>query len=133
MRRPILEQRRNDIQRVEAASAQYTHVYGRIMVNGIGETVAEVRFPVIFSDRPFPFFGNEMDVAESARFEYFPTVTAIVSDWLTTGTGTARRYSGAKLSIRTTGAASFHGSAEQRIFLSYTFAGVALTNMSGDA
>lgn len=133
MRRPLMEQRRTDIQRVEAASAQYTQVYGRIRVTGIGETVAEIRFPVIYSERPFPLFGCETDVAAATRYEYFPTVNAIVSEWITTGTGVYQRFSGAKLSVRTTGAAAFHGSAEQRIYLSYAFAGVALTNMSGDA
>lgn len=129
-RRPILEEQRTAIARVEQAAAQSTWVFGRVLVEGVGETMIDIDFPVVYSNRPLPFFGNEMDIGDSPEFEYFPSVTAIISRWKRTYQGESERYSGATIAVKTTGPLTLVGRRPQRIYLSYAFNGVALTTVN---
>lgn len=108
---------RSYVDRVEQGAADFTWVFGRVRLEGPGETTVTVQFPVVFSEKPIPFLGaGEVDgVPEPAMF---PVVNAVVSGWALTETD---RYRGAELVVRATGRPS------QELWVSWAFAGTALS------
>lgn len=120
---------RATLQRVHEASAKETWVMGRVLVQGVGETMVDVTFPVTFGERPLPVLGGGEYINDHMpEWNAFPTCQAVVVKWNTKttsgGTGQPDYYTGATLAITTT------GPVDQRIEMSFAFVGVALTNMA---
>lgn len=98
---------------------------GRIRVNGPGEALAELSFPVTFGERPLPILGGGEATAESGtpRPYYYPRISTSVIEWQTDGD----YYTGATLAIVA------EGQPGQTFWATYAFVGIALTNGTGGA
>lgn len=103
--RPIAEQRRNDLARIDRMTVKITRVTGRVLVKGAGEVGIDVNFPVQFTERPSFTFGGELDDNSTARALSYPTVSAVVGEWTKRkkSAGFDGYYTGARLLIVTTG------------------------------
>lgn len=130
-RRPIAEVRRATIDQISQVGAQDTWVSGRVRIEGVGEVLVEVKFPVTFGERPLPLLGAaEIDPSYSPREGFFPEVKCAITRWdtigKTAGTDPADYYTGVQISVRTA------GDRDQRVWMSYAFVGTALTNIATD-
>lgn len=119
-----IEQRRQDLSRVDDFLIKNTAVSGRILVVGAGETVVEVAFPVWFIERPNFTYGGELEEGQSIEAENFPTISGIVETWTMKK---AERlgggyYVGARVICVTT------GKENQNIYLHWRCEGKAITN-----
>ena len=123
-RQGIMEQRRENVRRVDAMTVKVTRVSGRILVVGVGEAAVDVPFPVAFAERPNFTFGGELDENHRAVAESYPTVSAVVVNWDKEGEGPGRdgRYVGATLAAVTTGPDG------QAMWIHYAFEGKAIRN-----
>lgn len=122
-----LEDRRAEVDRINAAEAQYFKVSGLIKVVGIGDAQARVAFPVNFVDKPVLHFGGELDYGQPTRsFGSFPTWSASVLTWnfLFKPDG-AFVYVGAILGIVVTGLSS------QIMNIHWSVEGIGLRTPSG--
>lgn len=108
-------------------SARQFTVCGEILVNGVGESVVSVPFPVVFIERPLFHFGGVLDDNQTVTAGSYPTLSAVVSSFDVKRSGIEKtEYTGANIAITTTGVA------EQRMVLCWFFVGKALVNPIGD-
>lgn len=71
----------SDASRVDAFLIKPTSVTGRELINGVGEVLVDVSFPVWFTERPNVSFGGELDTNDSPTDTQFPTVSVVVVAW----------------------------------------------------
>lgn len=123
-RQGILEQRRQDVRRIDTMTVKVTRVSGRILVVGTGEVSVDVPFPVAFAERPIFNFGGELDENHRATAGVYPTVSAVVVNWDKKGElpGVDGRYIGSSLAIVTSGVEG------QQMWIHYSFEGKAIRN-----
>jgi hypothetical protein len=116
-----LEVRRGEVDRQASAEAQYFKVSGEIEMNGSGEAVIAVSFPVYFVDKPSFSFGAELGAGEPLTAGQLPTGHLVVAQW-----GERQRdngsivYAGATFAVVTTGPAT------QTLILHWHMEGVGL-------
>lgn len=124
MRRSRLQQSQTARAQVAAIAAQDNWVFARFVVEGLGEALVEVPFPVTFSGKPFPFPGiPELDRTDSPQPGSYPSVQLSVAAWDTEDRGTGDDYyHGVTVSVIAA------GRADQRIWVTCSFFGTALTN-----
>ena len=125
-KRPTSSNSRFQLDRVSRVAAQDTWVMGRVLVEGVGEVTVDVPFPVSFGERPLPILGGgELEISDSTEKHNYPTATAVVVDWHMDSTGVY--YEGAKLAVTTAGRLG------QRIYVTFAFVGMALSNRAQGA
>lgn len=122
--RGLMDKRNRDLARVDDMTVKHTRVVGRALVVNAGEAAVELRFPVLFGNRPIFTFGGELHDNHHATLLQYPTVSAVITDWVTepTGTGLEPRYKGARIAMVTT------GQADQQMWLHYSFEAKAIRN-----
>lgn len=97
------EQRRTNIERINSMQVQLTAVSGFVQVNGAGEVLQDVNFPVWFTEKPTFTFGGELMPGSPPVSGKYPTVSVVVVNWTMEQRGYGNYYVGAKLAIVTTG------------------------------
>ncbi len=119
-----METRRETVRRIDAMTVKVTRVSGRLLVGGQGEGSVDVPFPVEFVERPIFNFGGELDVNHRATAGRYPSVSAVIVDWVIIGAnnGTEGHFKGATLAVTS------RGTAGQKMWIHYTFEGKALRN-----
>ena len=107
-------------------------VNGTSLIVGTGEVLLEVSFPVPYIRAPSMTFGGELSAESVAIPGQFPTLSAVVNQWLIEDPdydlykGSLRRYyKGATIACVVTGPGT------QKMLLHWTFMGMALTNPGG--
>lgn len=109
------------------------HVFkGGVKVVGIGEALAEVKFPVFFLERPTFTYGAELAEGSVLIPTEYPTLSALAYDWDIAdpdkelfGQSMRRWYRGVSLAIVTTGPVGTD------MYVHYQFTGRAITNPVG--
>lgn len=104
-------------------------VNGTSLIVGIGEALIDVHFPIAFIRVPSFSFGGELSAESVAISGLFPTLSAVVSQWVFDdpdkdlfGASMRRYYRGAKVACVVTGPGT------QKLLLHWSFTGMALTN-----
>jgi len=124
-RRSRYDDARARVDRVESVAAQETRVNARVLIEGSGESLVEIVFPVTFGEQPFgPYIGAALVAGDSAKEQFYPQATGVVVQWRTFSRGISEQdfYTGATVAIRT------DGKLDQKMWVSIKFEGVALTN-----
>ena len=124
-RKSLTERRREDLQRIDQMSVKVTRVSGRVLLIGSGEATVDIPFPVYFVERPIFGFGGEMDDNFRVEALSFPTISAIVVDWVRVKAienVTPGYYESATVAAVTT------GQSDQQIWLHYSFEAQAIRN-----
>lgn len=104
-------------------AATTTRLSGQLRVNGAGETYATVTFPTRFIEKPLFSFGGELQDGDTPAAGHMPTISIVVTRWITQERPPQSRfYTGATLGIVTGGAAY------QKMNAHWHFDGVAFTN-----
>src|SRR5690606_6232292 len=112
----------NQAQADEFASRVFT-VSGERLVDGIGEVVVDVNFPVSFTQKPLMQYGSELDANQTVSDGSFPTVGVTVLRYnIKRGDLDQLYYIGATLAI------SITGSSSQKTWLHYHVSGKGITN-----
>jgi hypothetical protein len=124
MRRPLLEQKRYSVQRIEAMTVRPTRLQGRTQILGVGEVSFDVEFPVKFVEVPILSFGGELDKTSVVTATTFPTISVCVIEWENEEArlGDDGLFVGATLAVVT------GGNPGQSIWVHWTFDGKALRN-----
>ena len=122
--RGSMEQRRQDVNRVNAMTVQVTRGTCRILVVGAGEVAVDIPFPVVFGELPNFGYGGEMNTNHRVTAGTYPTISAIVTAWETVSDDPLahERYVGASIAVVTT------GNTDQEVWLHYSFEGKAMRN-----
>jgi hypothetical protein len=119
------EQRRVKIETQQSMQIQLNNVSGFIQVNGAGEALQDVNFPVWFVEKPTFTFGGELMDGHSPIKTKFPTISVMVARWNKEKRGYANYYVGASLAIVTT------GDVTQQIIVHWSTVGKAIRNPIG--
>lgn len=112
---------------MERQQNQQAHIYsqtGEVLIIQTGprsESVVEVDFTHVFTEKPNFGFGMAMDDNQQITPGKVPTVSAVVFNWITEKKGPVTIYNGAHLAIVTT------GEALQRMYVNYRFEGRGLS------
>jgi hypothetical protein len=78
----IGETRRRGVERVDDMSAKDTTVTGFSAIDGVGEALVEVLFPVAFGQKPVFAFGGELDeTTPTVVLGQFPSYSGVVVSW----------------------------------------------------
>lgn len=119
MRPGTVQRGRATVERVEQVSAKDTWVTGSVFIEGIGESVVDITFPLLFGEEPLPILGGGVLLADAAPQRYnFPTVQMMVVQFHTSGP----HWTGAQLSVVAT------GRADQKIRATFAFVGLGLSS-----
>jgi hypothetical protein len=106
-----------------AAAAGQTTLTGEFLLKNAGEKRVPIDFPVAFSEKPLITFGAEVQEGDVIIDGYFPTVSVIVSKWITRENPPfSRLYIGCELAIVTSGAPT------QKLIIHWQLSGVAFGN-----
>jgi hypothetical protein len=97
-------------------------IKGQYLVDGVGESVAPLNFPVTFIEKPIFTYGSELYPGQGVADGEFPEATAMVIDWKIVEKGPKTYYTGATV------ATVLVGPSGTRIFLNYRFEGKAIAN-----
>jgi len=123
------ERRRGDLVFNQDIQATEHVIKGSTLIVGQGEATVETYFPVSFIRPPTFTWGGELSANSYAESGSFPTVSAVVNQWIIDepdlevyGSNARQYFRGASLACVIT------GSATQRLILHWTFMGTALTN-----
>lgn len=117
----VLEQRRNDISRIQQMQGRNFSIFGTIPQITKGEALARVAFPVRFVELPNFGFGGELIEGYVLKNGQFPTVSVVVAEWHFQETSTkVRLYQGATLAIVV--------SETEAMRIHWRFEGAALSN-----
>lgn len=114
----------NDVSKSSFEGSPYAFS-GQFLVNGAGELLKSVNFPVSFIERPFVFIGGCLDDNYSPTDGEFPYVVGCVARYDTVVSGNQveqKLWRGATLSVVTS------GSSDSKFWVNYMFTGVALSN-----
>lgn len=118
-----IERRRHQLEQADEMTVRHSSVEGWAAVDGAGEAVVDVKFPVLFCERPVFTFGHELSDNVWPTQGAFPTVSATVVTWSFVTRGPTKRYwDGARLAVVVGGPDGMHS------LLHYSFAGKAFRN-----
>lgn len=123
-----MEDRRAEVGRIEAMSGQEIRTFGFVEVEGSGELVFDVVFPVRYLERPFFSFGAELMPNQGIVTGSYPTVSQIVKSWtkFVAADGVTEYYTGATI------VAVLMGHAEIRSILHWQVLAMAIMNPNND-
>ncbi len=129
-RRGIVQQRREDITRIEKMTVKVTRVTGYVLIvhaetARVAEASVDIGFPVVFTEKPVFTFGSELAENHSPSARSYPQLSATVASWETAGAAdgvTEGRFVGATV------VAVSRGQKGQNIWLHYSFEGRAIRN-----
>lgn len=94
---------------------------GEFLIENTGESVRQVNFPVLFTEKPLMFFGSEL-YGNTITDGSFPIVSTTVIQYLQRGDDSERRYfTGASLATRSSGPSG------QKIWVHWMAVGKALS------
>lgn len=118
-----MERRRNDIDQAQEQQAQFGMVYGKALINGVGEAEFETSFPVVFVREPNFTYGHSLVPNEPLNSNAFPTCSATVIEYITTKMSDDRTYyTGARVACFITGPVGM------KSYVNYQFCGTELRN-----
>lgn len=99
---------------------------GEFLVQGVGEAIKDISFPVSFIERPHVYFGSNLAENQESIEGYYPIVQGTVLSYVTREEGIEKRFfDGAKIVAISSGVDT------QQIWLNYMFIGMALVNPAG--
>lgn len=92
--RRALEARERQRSLADTPLMKRTQVEVHVDVRRAGETRAEVRFPVIFAEKPIFTFGGELEVGSTAEETNYPVISVMVDGnaWKTIEKSDQRTY-----------------------------------------
>ena len=94
----LVNSRKNAME--QFSGSELTRLSGEVLFAGAGEGRADVVFPSMFVEKPMFSFGGELPLGQPIIDRNWPTVSVIVTDWLTlTRPPFTRLYYGASLLI----------------------------------
>ncbi len=120
-----IEQRRGQVERGRSVEGRVHRVIGSVSLNGAGEVLVDVNFPVWFQEVPNMSFGGEMVENEPIVAGRFPTISVVVKSWVKQKRDLADYYAGATLIVVST------GQTNQRMIAHWAAEGKALRNPLG--
>lgn len=89
--------------RTEKGDAQVKNAFcnGFILIDGVGDSIAEVDFPVMFVEEPNPDFALVLQPNQPVVPGQFPMWSAFVAEWVLQDAGDHHRlwYTGARIGI----------------------------------
>jgi len=114
----------NERERVNTFLPTDTAVEGTFLVDGSGEAVKIVNFPIKFINRPVFTTGGELHLDTTPVPGQYPTMSCVINRWATEQhAGFSKMYFvGAQLLVVTTGPAT------QRLWVHWRASGVAIVN-----
>lgn len=126
---PAAERRRGDLVR-NANVQSTTHVVnGTDLIEGAGEVLIDVVFPVTFIQPPIFLYGAELAPGNELVSGSFPVLTAVISYWDVNepdlalyGITNRKHFRGAQLAVTASGPPT------QKMFLHWQFTGLAVSN-----
>lgn len=126
--------RRNDDDRIFSALPTDSSVEGEFLVDGPGEALKQVNFPVRFIERPNFTTGGELNLDSFAVAGSYPTVSCTINKWFTDPPiviGTTSDFSkvyfiGAELSVVSTGPTG------QRMWIHWRASGKGIVSPDSD-
>lgn len=122
-----LEARRGAARRLEDLVGRFHTIEGFIDLNGAGEALLDVNFPVWFLEKPLFTFGGELAVDQVLTAGQFPTLSMLVQRWqMKDYPNNVSYFAGATLAIVITGPAT------QRLIGHWQVQAKALRNPSGE-
>lgn len=117
-----MQQRQGTVARERSFEGGHHRVLGFVDINGAGEGLVDIQFPVSFREVPAMSFGGELGPNEVLKDGKFPTVSVMVKSWATTQKNGATYWVGATLIIVST------GSTDQKVTADWQAEGRALVN-----
>lgn len=119
-------QRRTYTEQLDEQSVRNGDVQGFAEIDGSGEVLVKLRFPVSFMEKPLFTYGFELGENQSVETRAFPMPTAVVVGWDTRLVSSKQTlYNGATVGI------VIMGPSELKMILHYRFAGQSFTNPVG--
>lgn len=129
-RRPTtnpLEARRGAANRLDSITGKVHSIEGFFDIEGAGEAILEIKFPVWFIEKPTFGFGGEMAPGQVLVTGAYPMLSVLVHHWLMHDyPGGVSYFAGAVLIIVTT------GPDDQRLVGHWRARGRALRNPGGE-
>lgn len=126
---PASERRRGDLVRNANVQATTHVINGTNAIDGAGEALIDLVFPVTYVLPPIFLYGGELAPGHELVTGRYPVVTAVVSYWdvsqpdlETFGSSARKHFRGAQLAVTSSGPES------QRLFLHWQFSGIAISN-----
>lgn len=116
------EARRGQVESGKAVRAQVFQVYGRVELQGAGETTFDANFPVWFLEPPQVSSGGELGGNQILVAGSFPRINIMVRSWVTKRRAGAVYYVGAQF------IAVADGPADMTIVGHWQCEGTGLTN-----
>jgi hypothetical protein len=115
--------RERDVYQTEEFTGRPHVCSGQFMMEGIGEVLVDVKFPVFYLEMPLLSFGAALEENQSVVLGSVPTISVVATryDYKLSRTG-ARLYRGAQLGVVAT------GSTGHRLQVHWHFTGMALVN-----
>lgn len=111
------------IQNLSEASGGSTRLTGELLFKGSGEKRVPVNFSAPFTEKPLMTFGAEIQSGDLMTDGQFPTISVIVSKWITFDRPpSSRLFTGCELAIVTTGPET------QKMIVYWCMDGPAVTN-----
>lgn len=122
-----LEARRGVATRLDSITGRVYSIEGTFRLEGAGEALIDVTFPVWFIERPFPGFGAEMAPNQVLVAGKYPTVSVVVHRWrMKDYPHGVSYYAGATLVVVSGGAEG------QTMLVHWSMTAKALRNPSGE-
>lgn len=123
-----LERRRSQVEEYGNVAIKYSIVEGTIPLEGTGEAVTTVNFPIQFVEKPIFGFGHELEDNSWPESGTFPTASVTVVSWTVVARDESRKYfAGAEIALVVTGAEAMKSSVH------FQFSGRAFRNPVVDA
>lgn len=114
---------RNITSDMSGAGSGQTNLTGEFLIKNTGEKRVQVDFPVYFTDKPMMTFGAEVQEGDVIVNGKFPTISVVVSRWITAENPPfSRFYLGCELAVVTTGAPT------QKMIVHWQLSGNAFTD-----
>lgn len=119
-----------NLDRINAGLPTDSAVEGTFLVDGPGEALQSVNFPIVFIARPTWTYGGELHIDTVPVAGKYPTISCVINRWITdpiAPTDYSKIYFvGANLLITTTGPPT------QRMWVHWRASGRALVNPGPD-
>jgi len=101
-----------------------TTLTGEFLLKSAGEKKVTLNFPIPFTEKPILSFAAEVPEGDELADGNFPTVSAVVSRWITRENPPfSRTFIGCELAIVVTGPST------QKMIFYWTMNGTSITNM----
>ncbi len=117
----------SNVQRVDQTTPDVYVVGGRYLIDGMGESIQSVNFPIKFIEIPLFSYGFELAPGHALESGSFPSGTSIITKWSTVsdeiaGYQAQELYEGATIGV------SLVGSSGQKIWVHWRMEGVAIVS-----